>query len=223
MAQFHVIRVPLSRFFQNLQHANVNAVRNKIHSSCSRVPLQNRTIPNRKVANRVRWKPTRNLCERWNRSMGTQICMSLVTSFGVNSVAFPGGQLWSYVELFVTRRSFFSSFWFFSVSVRCRRRDSHQSSEYVRIPNDRIDYRTRLSLLDSNNKPKRQFFVYFYGKYLEYSWISTRWLLKYAGLSSFIQNAEAAVQQVISLSPVASFHSRIDLFYRHQLSLNSKN
>ena len=38
--------------------------------------------------------------------------------------------------------------------------------------------------------------MYFYGKYLEYSWISTRWLLKYAGLSSFIQNAEAAVQQV---------------------------
>ncbi len=50
--------------------------------------------------------------------------------------------------------------------------------------------------VDSNNKPKRLFFVYFYGKYLEYSWISTRWLLKYAGLSSFIQHAEAAVQQV---------------------------
>ncbi|CAF4355859.1 unnamed protein product, partial [Rotaria magnacalcarata] len=46
--------------------------------------------------------------------------------------------------------------------------------------------------LNSNNKPKRLFFVYFYGKYLEYSWISTRWLLKYAGLSSFIQHAEAA-------------------------------
>lgn len=52
------------------------------------------------------------------------------------------------------------------------------------------------SILDSNNKPKRLFFVYFYGKYLEYSWISTRWLLKYAGLSSFIQHAEAAVQKV---------------------------
>lgn len=50
--------------------------------------------------------------------------------------------------------------------------------------------------LDSNNKPKRVFFVYFYGKYLEYSWISTRWLLNYAGLSNFIQHAEAAVQQV---------------------------
>ena len=52
------------------------------------------------------------------------------------------------------------------------------------------------SPLGSNNKPKRLFFVYFYGKYLEYSWISTRWLLKYAGLSKFIQDAEAAVQKV---------------------------
>jgi hypothetical protein len=50
--------------------------------------------------------------------------------------------------------------------------------------------------LDSNNKSKRQFFVYFYGKYLEYSWLSTRSLLKYAGLTNFIQHAEAAVQQV---------------------------
>ncbi len=51
-------------------------------------------------------------------------------------------------------------------------------------------------ILDSNNKSKRQFFVYFYGKYLEYAWLSTRSLLKYAGLTNFIENAETAVQQV---------------------------
>jgi hypothetical protein len=43
---------------------------------------------------------------------------------------------------------------------------------------------------------KRQYFVYFYGKYLEYAWISTRSLINYAGLNNFIQNAESAVQQV---------------------------
>ena len=52
------------------------------------------------------------------------------------------------------------------------------------------------ALLDSNNQPKRQFFVYFYGKYLEYAWLSTRSLLPYAGLNSFIQHAEAAVEKV---------------------------
>ena len=47
-----------------------------------------------------------------------------------------------------------------------------------------------------NNKSKRQFFVYFYGKYLEYAWLSTRSLINYSGLSDFIQHAEDAVHQV---------------------------
>ncbi|CAF0814428.1 unnamed protein product, partial [Didymodactylos carnosus] len=49
--------------------------------------------------------------------------------------------------------------------------------------------------LNSGNISKRQYFVYFYGPYLEYSWIYSASLLKYAGLSSFIQHAETAVQQ----------------------------
>ncbi|CAM4951228.1 unnamed protein product [Rotaria socialis] len=70
--------------------------------------------------------------------------------------------------------------------------------------------------LNSNNKPKRLFFVYFYGKYLEYSWISTRWLLKYAGLSSFIQHAEAAVQQAATKS------EQQELANRYQLKVSMK-
>jgi hypothetical protein len=70
--------------------------------------------------------------------------------------------------------------------------------------------------LNSNNKPKRLFFVYFYGKYLEYSWISTRWLLKYAGLSSFIQHAEAAVQQATTKS------EQLELANRYQLKVSMK-
>ncbi|CAF3145247.1 unnamed protein product [Rotaria sp. Silwood2] len=65
--------------------------------------------------------------------------------------------------------------------------------------------------LNSNNKPKRLFFVYFYGKYLEYSWISTRWLLKYAGLSNFIQHAEAAVQQASTKSEQQELANRFQL------------
>jgi hypothetical protein len=76
------------------------------------------------------------------------------------------------------------------------------------------------SVLDSNNKPKRLFFVYFYGKYLEYSWISTRWLLKYAGLSNFIQHAETAVQQVEIVSFLAL---RMSTFPRQQPNPNNKN
>ncbi|CAF5203691.1 unnamed protein product, partial [Rotaria magnacalcarata] len=64
--------------------------------------------------------------------------------------------------------------------------------------------------------PKRLFFVYFYGKYLEYSWISTRWLLKYAGLSSFIQHAEAAVQQAATKS------EQQELANRYQLKVSMK-
>lgn len=52
------------------------------------------------------------------------------------------------------------------------------------------------TLNKTNSKSKQQYFVYFYGKYLEYAWLSTRSLLKYAGLNDFIQNAEQAVQQV---------------------------
>jgi len=74
--------------------------------------------------------------------------------------------------------------------------------------------------VDSNNKPKRLFFVYFYGKYLEYSWISTRWLLKYAGLSSFIQHAEAAVQQVNLKKKLSS---RLINIFRLQQNPNNKN
>ncbi|UJR31781.1 hypothetical protein I4U23_019259 [Adineta vaga] len=70
--------------------------------------------------------------------------------------------------------------------------------------------------LNSNNKPKRLFFVYFYGKYLEYSWISTRWLLKYAGLSNFIQHAEAAVQQAATKS------EQQELANRYQLKVSMK-
>ncbi|CAF3723753.1 unnamed protein product [Rotaria sp. Silwood1] len=70
--------------------------------------------------------------------------------------------------------------------------------------------------LNSNNKPKRLFFVYFYGKYLEYSWISTRWLLKYAGLSNFIQHAEAAVQQASTKS------EQQELANRYQLKVSMK-
>jgi hypothetical protein len=70
--------------------------------------------------------------------------------------------------------------------------------------------------LNSNNKPKRLFFVYFYGKYLEYSWISTRWLLKYAGLSNFIQHAEAAVQQATTKS------EQQELANRYQLKVSMK-
>ncbi|CAF1074418.1 unnamed protein product [Adineta ricciae] len=70
--------------------------------------------------------------------------------------------------------------------------------------------------LNSNNKPKRLFFVYFYGKYLEYSWISTRWLLKYAGLSNFIQHAEAAVQQAATKS------EQLELANRYQLKVSMK-
>ncbi|CAF0737163.1 unnamed protein product [Adineta steineri] len=65
--------------------------------------------------------------------------------------------------------------------------------------------------LNSNNKPKRLFFVYFYGKYLEYSWISTRWLLTYAGLSNFIQHAEAAVQQAATKSEQQELANRFQL------------
>lgn len=60
------------------------------------------------------------------------------------------------------------------------------------------------SIVELQNKIQRQYFVYFYGKYLEYAWLPTSALLKYAGLDSFIQNAETAVQQV-------------DLSLRHQL------
>ncbi|CAF4052599.1 unnamed protein product [Adineta steineri] len=70
--------------------------------------------------------------------------------------------------------------------------------------------------LNSNNKPKRLFFVYFYGKYLEYSWISTRWLLTYAGLSNFIQHAEAAVQQAATKS------EQLELANRFQLKVSMK-
>lgn len=70
--------------------------------------------------------------------------------------------------------------------------------------------------LNSNNKPKRLFFVYFYGKYLEYSWISTRWLLKYAGLSNFIQHAENAVQQAATKS------EQQELANRYQLKVSIK-
>jgi len=70
--------------------------------------------------------------------------------------------------------------------------------------------------LNSNNKPKRLFFVYFYGQYLEYSWISTRWLLKYAGLSNFIQHAENAVQQAATKS------EQQELANRYQLKVSIK-
>ncbi len=82
---------------------------------------------------------------------------------------------------------------FYLVSMRSGRWNTHQDIEYVQ---DLWILVCICLFLDSNNKPKRLFFVYFYGKYLEYSWISTRWLLNYAGLSNFIQHAEAAVQQV---------------------------
>ncbi|CAF0871218.1 unnamed protein product [Didymodactylos carnosus] len=45
---------------------------------------------------------------------------------------------------------------------------------------------------------KRQYFVYFYGPYFEYSWVFTASLLKYSGLDDFIRNAETAVQQATS-------------------------
>lgn len=87
-------------------------------------------------------------------------------------------------------------------------------------------------ILDSNNKPKRLFFVYFYGKYLEYSWISTRWLLQYAGLSNFIQHAEAAVQQVeifflsFNIVPIflqaATKSEQQELANRYQLKVSIK-
>ncbi|CAF3623669.1 unnamed protein product [Rotaria sp. Silwood1] len=64
---------------------------------------------------------------------------------------------------------------------------------------------------NSNNKTKRQFFVYFYGKYLEYAWLSTRSLLKYAGLNTFIQNAETAVRQASTKS------EKLELANRYQL------
>ncbi|CAF3072662.1 unnamed protein product, partial [Rotaria sp. Silwood2] len=68
----------------------------------------------------------------------------------------------------------------------------------------------------SNNKTKRQFFVYFYGKYLEYSWLSTRSLLKYAGLNNFIQNAETAVRQASTKS------EKLELANRYQLKVSMK-
>ncbi|CAF3765302.1 unnamed protein product [Rotaria socialis] len=69
---------------------------------------------------------------------------------------------------------------------------------------------------NSYNKTKRQFFVYFYGKYLEYSWLSTRSLLKYAGLNTFIQNAETAVQQASTKS------EKLELANRYQLKVSMK-
>ncbi len=56
---------------------------------------------------------------------------------------------------------------------------------------------------------KRQYFVYFYGKYLEYAWLSTRSLINYAGLNNFIVNAESAVQQ-------------LELANRYQLKVSMK-
>ncbi|CAF0872258.1 unnamed protein product [Adineta ricciae] len=70
--------------------------------------------------------------------------------------------------------------------------------------------------LNSNNKPKRQFFVYFYGKYLEYAWLSTRSLLKYSGLNDFIENAEAAVQKAVTKS------EKVELANRYQLKVSVK-
>lgn len=55
-------------------------------------------------------------------------------------------------------------------------------------------------IVELQNKIQRQYFVYFYGKYLEYAWLPTSALLKYAGLDSFIENAESAVQKVESFS-----------------------
>ncbi|UJR14907.1 hypothetical protein I4U23_001891 [Adineta vaga] len=75
---------------------------------------------------------------------------------------------------------------------------------------------THTRTLNSNNKSKRQFFVYFYGKYLEYAWLSTRSLLKYAGLNDFIQHAEAAVQQVATKS------EQVELANRYQLKVSVK-
>ncbi|CAF3644307.1 unnamed protein product [Rotaria sp. Silwood1] len=69
---------------------------------------------------------------------------------------------------------------------------------------------------NSNNKTKRQFFVYFYGKYLEYAWLSTRSLLKYAGLNTFIQNAETAVRQASTKS------EKLELANRYQLKVSMK-
>ncbi|CAF1500323.1 unnamed protein product, partial [Rotaria sordida] len=71
-------------------------------------------------------------------------------------------------------------------------------------------------IIDSNNKTKRQFFVYFYGKYLEYAWLSTRSLLKYAGLNNFIQNAETAVRQASTKS------EKLELANRYQLKVSMK-
>ncbi|CAF1512048.1 unnamed protein product [Adineta steineri] len=69
---------------------------------------------------------------------------------------------------------------------------------------------------NSNSKSTRQYFVYFYGKYLEYAWLSTRSLLKFAGLDDFIQNAETAVQAASTKS------QKLELANRYQLKVSMK-
>ncbi|CAF4792182.1 unnamed protein product, partial [Rotaria magnacalcarata] len=49
-----------------------------------------------------------------------------------------------------------------------------------------------------------------------YSWLSTRSLLKYAGLNTFIQNAETAVQQASTKS------EKLELANRYQLKVSMK-